>query len=159
MSDGSRFHVSSSMSAKTGVAPAWTIAFALAMNEYDGQITSSPGPIPDAMNDRWSAVVQDVAATPPSPRTRRPSGPARPTRSLKLRRRHALLRRRPRDASGESSGRRRTLATPPLDKTTQAIFKTDGGAETQRASRRIDGRQTTGHGVHFSSLCVLRLER
>src|SRR5215467_15707354 len=63
-SAGSTFQVSSSISAKTGVAPAWTIAFALAMNEYDGQITSSPGPIPDAMNARCSAVVQDVVATP-----------------------------------------------------------------------------------------------
>ena len=42
---GSMFQVSGSMSAKTGVAPAYRMALAVAMNEYEGQITSSPGPI------------------------------------------------------------------------------------------------------------------
>ncbi len=33
------------------------------MKEYDGQITSSPGPTPVASSARWSAVVHDVVAT------------------------------------------------------------------------------------------------
>src|SRR5438067_12626426 len=34
------------------------------MKEYDGQITSSPGPTPLATSARCSAVVHDVVATP-----------------------------------------------------------------------------------------------
>ena len=39
---------SRSTSAKTGVAPAWRMALAVAMKDIEGQITSSPGPIPSA---------------------------------------------------------------------------------------------------------------
>jgi hypothetical protein len=35
------------MSAKIGVAPHCQTAFAVAMNDSDGTMTSSPGPIPD----------------------------------------------------------------------------------------------------------------
>src|SRR5712691_2361948 len=64
ISAGSMFHVSASISANTGVAPAYSTAFAVAMNEYDGQITSPPGPTPLATSARCSAVVHDVVATP-----------------------------------------------------------------------------------------------
>ena len=46
-----RFMVSST-SANTGVAPAWTIEFAVAMNDRLGQMTSSPGPMPSATKVR-----------------------------------------------------------------------------------------------------------
>ena len=36
------------MSANTGVAPQYKIALAVAVNVYDGTITSSPGPTPAA---------------------------------------------------------------------------------------------------------------
>ena len=42
---GSMFSVSSWMSAKTGVAPVWTITFAVAGQVIEVVITSSPGPI------------------------------------------------------------------------------------------------------------------
>ena len=45
---GSRLQVSGSMSAKTGVAPHCQTALAVAMNDSDGTITSSPGPTPEA---------------------------------------------------------------------------------------------------------------
>src|SRR6185312_1784796 len=62
-SAGSMFQVPSSISANTGVAPACITEFGVAMNVYDGQITSSPGPMPLAMSDRCSDVVHDVVAT------------------------------------------------------------------------------------------------
>ena len=46
------------MSTKTGVAPQYRMALAVAMNEWLAVITSSPGPTPMASNARWSAVVQ-----------------------------------------------------------------------------------------------------
>ena len=50
------------MSANTGVAPHCQTAFAVAMNDIDGTITSSPAPTPEAYNARCSAVVQLVVA-------------------------------------------------------------------------------------------------
>src|SRR5437762_12881103 len=58
-SAGSIFQVSRSISAKIGVAPAYRAAFAVAMNEYDGQITSSPRPTPARRSARCSAVVHE----------------------------------------------------------------------------------------------------
>ena len=51
-----------STSANTGVAPQCQTAFAVAMNDSDGTITSSPGPTPEAYSARCSAVVQFVVA-------------------------------------------------------------------------------------------------
>src|SRR5215469_11279715 len=55
-----------SMSAKTGVAPSVQTALAVAMNDSDGTITSSPGPMPSAYNASASAVVQLETAIPAS---------------------------------------------------------------------------------------------
>jgi hypothetical protein len=44
---GSRLYVRGSMSAKTGVAPFCQTELAVAMNDMDGTMTSSPGPMPD----------------------------------------------------------------------------------------------------------------
>ena len=63
------------MSANTGVAPHCQTALAVAMNESEGTITSSPGPTPDAYRARCSAVVQLVVAT----------ASGAPTRSAKAR--------------------------------------------------------------------------
>ena len=51
------------MSAKTGVAPHCQTAFAVAMNDVEGTITSSPGPTPETYSARCSAVVQLLVAT------------------------------------------------------------------------------------------------
>ncbi len=67
---GVRFPVSTSTSANTGAAPTYRTAFAVAMNENDGTMTSSPGPIPHATNARCSAVVQELTATPSRAPTR-----------------------------------------------------------------------------------------
>ena len=50
------------MSTKTGRAPQWRIALAVAMNEWLAVITSSPGPTPTASSARCSAVVQLLTA-------------------------------------------------------------------------------------------------
>src|SRR4051794_25424319 len=60
---GSRLYVRGSTSANTGVAPFCQTALAVAMNDIDGTITSSPGPTPDAWSANCSAVVQLVVAT------------------------------------------------------------------------------------------------
>src|SRR5258707_6843917 len=60
---GFMLYVSGSMSTKTGRAPACNTAFAVAMNEKEGTITSSPGPTPLHNRARWSAVVQLLVAT------------------------------------------------------------------------------------------------
>src|SRR3954454_21045472 len=62
-----------SMSAKTGVAPIAQTALAVAMNDSDGTMTSSPGPTPSANSASDSAVVQLETAT----------AAAAPTRSAK----------------------------------------------------------------------------
>ena len=49
---GSMFRSSSFTSTKTGVAPAWTITFAVAGQVIGVVITSSPGPIPAASSAR-----------------------------------------------------------------------------------------------------------
>src|SRR5947207_10667298 len=49
-------------STKTGVAPAWTITFAVAGHVIGVVITSSPGPTPTASSARWSAAVPDATA-------------------------------------------------------------------------------------------------
>ena len=59
---GSMFSVSSRMSAKTGVAPVWTITFAVAGQVIDVVITSSPGPIPSATSARCIAAVPEATA-------------------------------------------------------------------------------------------------
>src|SRR2546421_7366964 len=48
--------------AKTGVAPVWTITFAVAGQVIGVVITSSPGPTPSATRVRCIAAVQDVTA-------------------------------------------------------------------------------------------------
>src|SRR5437763_1331936 len=50
------FRSPSRTSAKTGVAPAWTITFAVAGQVIGVVITSSPGPTPSARSERWSAA-------------------------------------------------------------------------------------------------------
>ncbi len=55
--------VSSRTSAKTGVAPQWTITFAVAGHVIEVVITSSPGPTPRATSERWSAAVQEETAS------------------------------------------------------------------------------------------------
>ena len=57
------FKVSSRTSAKTGVAPQWTITFAVDGHVIDVVITSSPGPTPSATSERCSAAVQDETAS------------------------------------------------------------------------------------------------
>src|SRR6476619_2181228 len=57
------FRVSSRTSAKTGVAPQWTITFAVDGHVIDVVITSSPGPTPSATSDRCNAAVQDETAS------------------------------------------------------------------------------------------------
>ena len=59
---GSMLSVSSRMSANTGVAPVWTITFAVAGQVSELVITSSPGPTPSATRERWSAAVPDETA-------------------------------------------------------------------------------------------------
>ena len=56
-SSGSMLRSSSFTSTKTGVAPAWTITFAVAGHVIGVVITSSPGPTPSASSDRCSAAV------------------------------------------------------------------------------------------------------
>ena len=51
------------MSANTGVAPEWTITFAVAGQVSELVITSSPGPTPSATSERWSAAVPDETAS------------------------------------------------------------------------------------------------
>ena len=51
------------MSAKTGSAPTRRTALAVAAKVKDGTITSSPGPIPSASSERWSAEVPELTAT------------------------------------------------------------------------------------------------
>ncbi len=70
---GSRLKVRGSTSAKTGVAPHCQTELAVAMNDIDGTITSSPGPTPATCSASWSAVVQFETAT----------ASAAPTRSAK----------------------------------------------------------------------------
>ena len=62
-SSGSMFRSLSRTSAKTGVAPVWTITFAVAGHVIGVVITSSPGPTPSATSARCSAAVPDVTAS------------------------------------------------------------------------------------------------
>src|SRR4029079_3814688 len=59
---GSRFSEPGSMSANTGTAPAWMIAFAVAGQVNELVIPSSPLPTPAATSERCSASVQDDVA-------------------------------------------------------------------------------------------------
>src|SRR5271169_737247 len=58
------------MSANTGVAPQCHTALAVAMNDSEGTITSSPGPTPLTCSASASAVVQLVVATASADPTR-----------------------------------------------------------------------------------------
>ena len=58
------------MSANTGVAPQCHTALAVAMNDSEGTITSSPGPTPLTWRASASAVVQFVVATASADPTR-----------------------------------------------------------------------------------------
>src|SRR5664279_2086371 len=60
---GSMLYVTGSTSTNTGIAPAYLIALAVAMNERLGHNTSSPGSMPTASSARCSAVVHDDTAT------------------------------------------------------------------------------------------------
>src|SRR4051794_37019120 len=60
---GSMFRSESRMSAKTGVAPVWTITFAVAGQVSGVVITSSPGPIPSPTSARCIAAVPDETAS------------------------------------------------------------------------------------------------
>src|SRR5690348_10136490 len=57
------FRSESRTSAKTGVAPAWTITFTVAGHVSEVVITSSPGPIPRATSARCSAAVPEATAS------------------------------------------------------------------------------------------------
>ena len=59
---GSTFRSVSRTSAKTGVAPVWTMTFAVAGHVIGVVITSSPGPIPSATSARCMAAVPDETA-------------------------------------------------------------------------------------------------
>src|SRR5215217_7758873 len=50
-------------SAKTGVAPQWTITFAVAGQVRELVITSSPGRTPTVSSASWSAAVPDATAS------------------------------------------------------------------------------------------------
>src|SRR6202162_5070862 len=60
---GSRHHVLPSTSTSTGFAPARRTVFAETIRVKSGMMTSSPGPIPRATSDRWSAAVPLEQAT------------------------------------------------------------------------------------------------
>src|SRR5262245_55804898 len=60
---GSMLRSESRTSAKTGVAPACTITFAVAGHVIGVVITSSPGPTPSATSERCSAAVPDASAS------------------------------------------------------------------------------------------------
>src|SRR5262245_21690486 len=60
---GSIFRSESRTSAKTGVAPAWTITLAVAGQVIGVVITSSPGPTPTASSARCSAAVPEATAS------------------------------------------------------------------------------------------------
>src|SRR5262245_38951687 len=66
---GSMLNVSASMSTKTGSAPTNRTTLAVAANENDGTMTSSPGPMPSAINARCSADVPELTATQWRPST------------------------------------------------------------------------------------------
>ena len=57
MRDGSMLAVSGRQSTKTGVAPQWLTASAVAMKVLTGTMTSSPGPTPAACSARRTASV------------------------------------------------------------------------------------------------------
>ena len=59
---GSMFSVTGSMSASTGVAPAWMMALTVAQKVIGVVMTSSPGPTPEASSDRCNAAVQEFSA-------------------------------------------------------------------------------------------------
>ena len=61
---GSMLYVSGSMSTNTGLAPVRQIEPAVAKNVYGEVITSSPGPIPRAINGNRSASVPDAQPIP-----------------------------------------------------------------------------------------------
>ena len=50
-------------SANTGVAPACSMVFTVAQKVSGVVITSSPGPIPSATNERCRAAVQEFTAS------------------------------------------------------------------------------------------------
>ncbi len=52
------------MSTNTGTAPCWIAALAVAMKVYGVVITSSPGPMPNALSAIWSARVPFGTQTP-----------------------------------------------------------------------------------------------
>src|SRR5438034_11787018 len=68
-------------SANTGVAPQWTITFAVAGQVSEVVITSSPGRTPTASRARWSAAVPDESARTCSASS---SSPARRSSSAAL---------------------------------------------------------------------------
>ena len=57
------FRSDSRTSAKTGVAPAWTITFTVAGQVSEVVITSSPASTPIASSARWSAAVPEATAS------------------------------------------------------------------------------------------------
>ena len=68
MAAGSMLAVSGRQSTKTGVAPAWLTASAVAMKVLTGTMTSSPGPTPAACRARRTASVPELTpAQKPAP--------------------------------------------------------------------------------------------
>jgi hypothetical protein len=70
---GSMLSVSRSMSAKTGLAPARTTAFAQDTNVKLGSTTSSPGPTPARVTAASNADVQEFISNGRAPSSSRPS--------------------------------------------------------------------------------------
>src|SRR5574341_879077 len=59
---GSMLNVSRSTSTKTGRAPVWMTAFAVAQKVIGVVMTSWPGPTPETTMERWSAAVHEFRA-------------------------------------------------------------------------------------------------
>ena len=132
---------SGSMSAKTGVAPQCQTALAVAMNDSDGTITSSPGPTPDDVQRQMqrgrAAGCRDGVGGAHSPlrtrpRTPGPSGPGRPSPSRSPRRRRPPRSRSGTDGrTGPASVRHRERSSAPCRPAPRATNRR-GGADPRR---------------------------
>src|SRR5690606_24795697 len=62
MHAGDMLNVSSSTSTMTGLAPRYRTTSAVAVKVYDGTMTSSPGPTPNASNAKCKPEVAELTA-------------------------------------------------------------------------------------------------
>src|SRR4051812_39905067 len=170
---GSRLYVAGSTSAKTGVAPQCQTEFAVAMNDSEGTMTSSPGPTPSTYRASCSAVVQLVVATASAAPTRsakacsnsRTFGPCEtqpdaitaatssPSRPVRCGLANGICM-----ALRSQRGRGDALCAPPVDESPQPVFEPDLGLEAQLlASQRRVG-QAARHLVDAALGAELDLE-